>query len=296
MSTLLETPPVETPAPTPTPAADPNAAPPSAPVDPSPTPPPVVDWRSTLPEELRSEKSLESFRDVAALAKSYVETKKLVGQRVDLKPPTKDSTPEQIATWRKALGVPDTPDGYLQAGVVRPELAASGEWDEAAESAFLDLAHKNHIPPGFVNATLQFYAKLEADKQAASSRSRQAVASALRTEWGPNYAASLGRANRALQEFGGDEMVTLGRETRLADGSLLGDHPALIKTFAKIGNVLVESGAMDPEGIAAGMSADDAREAIKKKQAEMKALPEGHPRTRELVDEVLALARIVMRG
>ena len=280
MSTILDAPPTDAPpiggAPVP-PAPDPT---------PAPTPP-VVDWRAGLPEELRAEKSLESFKDIASLAKSYIETKRMVGQRQDVpKPPTKESTPEQVAAWRKALGVPDTPAGYLSAGVVRPQSAADGNWDEQAESAFFGVMHGLHAPPAVVNAAMQFYAKLESDKQAAAVRETQAAGQELRREWGPNYDASLGRANRAIQEFGGDGLIDLFATTGV------GRHPLVVKAFAEIGNALVESGAMNPEGIASGMTPDDAKVAIRAKQDEMRKLPEGHPRTRELIDEVLALTRI----
>lgn len=282
MSTLIDTPPPDTPS---TPPAGDVGTPPASVTPPASTPP-VADWRAGLPEEIRADKSLESFKDVAALAQSYIATKKMVGTRTEIRPPTKDSTPEQVAAWRKANGVPDTPAGYLQSGVVRPEIAAGGDWDEQAESAFFGAMHALHAPPAIVNAAIQFYAKMESDKQAAAVRETQAAGQELRREWGPNYDANLGRANRAIQEFGGDEGVDLFASTGV------GRHPVAVRMFAKIGNALVESGAMNPEGIAGTMNPDEARAAIRAKQDEMRKLPEGHPHTRQLIDEVLALTRI----
>jgi hypothetical protein len=40
------------------------------------------DWHETLPEELKSDPSLKDFKDPASLAKSYVETKALVGKSI----------------------------------------------------------------------------------------------------------------------------------------------------------------------------------------------------------------------
>ena len=290
MSTLLDTPPADAP---PTPPGGGAPVPPAPDTPPAPTPP-VVDWRAGLPEELRADKSIETFKDVAGLVQSYIATKKMVGARAEVRPLTKDSTPEQVAAARKIFNIPEKPDGYFQAGVKRPESASDGGWSEELESEFLAGMHAHHASPGAVNFAMQMHAKLESDRVAAETRVRQAVTQELRREWGPNYDANRGRANRAIQEFGGDAMVDLAQTTRLADGSLLGDHPVLVKTFAQIGNALVESGAMNPEGIASGMTPEEAQAAARAKQEEMKKLPEGHPRTVQLIDEVLALTRIAM--
>ena len=39
----------------------------------------ATDWKESLSEELRSDKSLENIKDIEGLAKSYVHAQKLVG-------------------------------------------------------------------------------------------------------------------------------------------------------------------------------------------------------------------------
>jgi hypothetical protein len=99
---------------------------PAAPAEPTPTPAAPAaptDWRVGLTgefEALRAEKSLESFKGNSwdevgpHLAKAFHETKKMVGAKTEgmVKVPGKDAKPEEIAAYRKALGVPDTPAGY----------------------------------------------------------------------------------------------------------------------------------------------------------------------------------------
>ena len=114
------------------------------PVTPPVIPAVVPDWRTGLTGDfapLAQEPSLASFKgkDWAevgpALAKSYVETKKLVGVKTTLKIPDEHATPDEVAAYRKAVGVPDTPDGY-RTQIRRPEAALAG-WDEDAEMKFL---------------------------------------------------------------------------------------------------------------------------------------------------------------
>ena len=43
------------------------------------TPEVNVDWKQSIPEDIRADKSLESIKDVGSLAKSYIHAQKLVG-------------------------------------------------------------------------------------------------------------------------------------------------------------------------------------------------------------------------
>ena len=227
--------------------------------------------------------------DVAALAKAFVDTKKMVGQRA-LKPLSATSSAEEVAAYRKAFNIPDDPAGYFSVGVSRPEIAAGDGWDTAAEGEFLKAMHAAHASPQTVQAALNFYGSMEAQKQQANVREAQAASQELRREWGPNYDANLGRANRAIQEFGGNDLV----ERFTSTGA--GRDPIVVKAFAKIGNALVESGAMSTEGLAGSTTPDEARKRITDLRAEMAKLPEGHPRTKDMIDEVLALTKVAHRG
>lgn len=245
-------------------------------------------WLESLPEPLRAEKSLATFKDVGALAQSYVETKKLVGSKTEglVRVPGADSKPEDVAAFRKAMGVPDTPDGYQ---INRPELALNGNWNPELEKQFLALAHQQHLPPATVQSLLTFYGQMEARKVAEGQRQAQEVMTTLRREMGPNYEANLGRANRAVSQFGGEELVTYLAETGL------GRHPAMIKTFVNIANAMVESGAMESAGDP-GTSAEEAKaelEAIYADKSHAYNNP-GASGWQDASDRVLALRRIVL--
>lgn len=216
--------------------------------------PPVEDWRASLPEDLRAEKSLESFRDIGSLAKSYVETKKLVGSKTEgmVKVPGEGATPEERAAFHKAIGVPEAPTAYK---ITRPESALDGTWDEHAEADFLTRAHQAGLTQAQVSQVVDWYGKFIAGQLTKAQQEAQATATRLKEEWGPNYDPMVGRANRAVQEFGGDEVVDFLAKTGL------GRHPLMVKTFAKIGNALVEHGALAASG-PAGMTAAEAQAKI----------------------------------
>ncbi len=71
------------------------------------------DWREGWGDDLKNNPALKDFKTPVDLAKSYIETKKMVGQKTGI--PGPDATPEQKAEFYKALGVPDDINGYDQA-------------------------------------------------------------------------------------------------------------------------------------------------------------------------------------
>ncbi len=68
------------------------------------------DFRAEWPDELKNDPALKDFKDTAALAKAYADTKKLVGQKLGI--PGPDATPEQKDAFYEALGVPKEAAGY----------------------------------------------------------------------------------------------------------------------------------------------------------------------------------------
>jgi hypothetical protein len=154
-----------------------------------------ADWRATLPEEIRNDPSLASFKDLGALARSLIETKALVGRSI--RPPGPDASSEvkkefvqkliaidpaliyapdgdDAATARmwKKLGRPDKADEYeipamaKEAGIPEADLRALAVTGNLTKSQFAGLAE------------LMGKAKLEEKRVAALERI------ALDQEWG----------------------------------------------------------------------------------------------------------------
>jgi len=98
------------------------------------------DWRTSLPEELRTEKSLEKYKSVPEVAKAYVEASKLMGNAVHM--PKADATQEEFDKFYARLGRPESPDKYE---LKRPENPAGGQWDEGLEKEFRTAAHASGL-------------------------------------------------------------------------------------------------------------------------------------------------------
>jgi hypothetical protein len=101
-TTETVTPPVT---PTPTPTATPVA------VRGADTPAPQTSWKDSISEDYRNDPNIEKFTEIDALAKSYINATKMIGQdKVVI--PNNNSTEDQWNEVYEKLGRPESADKY----------------------------------------------------------------------------------------------------------------------------------------------------------------------------------------
>lgn len=260
----------------------------------------IQDWRSSLPEDFRGDPALAQFKDVSGLAKSYIETKKMSGVRTDeqlkqyvdaqlkrdgvIKMPGEKATPDEVAAFHKALGVPDAPTGYE---IKRPEIAMTVGWNEENEAQFKVMAHRIGLTPKQAQAIVDFQGERIASERSNVTRNRDAVKGELRTLWGSDYEAHVGRANRAVQTYGGEELINLLSAPSLVP---LGDHPVLVRTFAKIAADLIEHEALPATGTEA-VTPDEATQRIAELRQDLAKVSQDSPQARDIREKIIALTR-----
>ena len=172
------------------PAAAETSSEPAAPVE-------KPEW---LPEKFwREDKA-----DVEALSKSYQGLEQLLGKKANAVPvPNEKSTPEELAAYRKAIGVPESPEGYK----LKPEQLPQGvSWDDSVAKRAAELAHRHNIPAAAMSELMKF------DLERAALMN-QAAASMIETQ------LESGRAE--LQRVYGDKMpekIELARRAAVTAG------------------------------------------------------------------------------
>lgn len=164
-------------------------------------------WHDRLPDGLKSNPSLQTISSLPDLAKAYVETKSLVGKRMEM--PGEGASPEQIASWRKTVGAPEKPEGYRgDARNLKPDALPDEMWNVDAEGKFLEIAHKHHLPPAAVKDILSFYGGSVIDSlkgsQADEAVMLQAETAKLQQQWGKEFDANIGAASRMAKTVGLD--------------------------------------------------------------------------------------------
>jgi hypothetical protein len=164
-----------------------------------------------------------------------------------VKIPGKDATKEEIAEYRKSLGVPEKPEGYdltLGKGMV------VGDEDKPIINSFLNKAHEAGYTPDQVKTGLQWYYDFVDEQKAAQYEADQQLFSdteeALRQEWGVEYKANRNlMANYLATDFS-EGIAELIVGARLADGTMLANHPEILKGFVSKARKENPMGAMVP--------------------------------------------------
>jgi hypothetical protein len=149
--------------------------------------------------------------------------------------PTNNSTEEAWNEVYDKLGRPESAEKY--------SLDAKSEvvnFDEAAIKSFAEQSHKLGLNNKQAQGILEFYkTNMEGTAQQAKIDTETAQAQAeqqLRQEWGRDFESKVKQAG-ALAKANMDANVL---DMTLSNGTRLGDHPEVIKGFAKIASMMQE--------------------------------------------------------
>ena len=195
---------------------------------------PTSSWKDSISEDYRNDPSIEKFTEIDALAKSYINATKMIGQD-KIVIPTKNSTEE---TWQEAytkLGRPESPDKY--SFDVKSDVVTM---DEGAIKSFAEQSHKLGLNNKQAAGILDFYKNnMEGSAQQAKIDTQTAQANSeqeLRQEWGRDFEGKVKQAGALAKANINPEVLDM----TLSNGIRLGDHPEIIKGFAKIAEMMSE--------------------------------------------------------
>ena len=211
------------------------------------------DWRAGIAEpDLR--RVAEKFASPGEVVKSYAALESRLGRSVVK--PGPDAGPQEIADYRRRLGVPESPDGYeLRLPEDLPEALRDDAEGAALRQEFLAAMHTAGASPEVVQQALDWYygnAAAGLARQEAAQAERRAEAEAgLRREWGADHDRNLAFAQRAAETFGDDGFKEF-LENQEAEGVKLGDHPAFLRAFAAIGRAMGEDVPLTGAGEGSG--------------------------------------------
>ena len=206
-----------------------------------PVPTVAKSWKEAISEDLRNDPNISKFTELEALAKSYVNATRMIGQD-KVAVPNNNSTDDQWNEVYDKLGRPESPDKY--------QLDAKSDvvpLDESAIKSFAENAHQLGLNNKQAQGILEFYKNSmegsaqqnQVDMETAQAQAEQE----LRKEWGSNYESNIKKAG-AVAKANMDANIL---DMQLKDGTRLGDHPAIIKGFANIANLMSEDKLVSTE-------------------------------------------------
>ena len=209
----------------------------AAPIAPA-TPP---SWKDSISEDFRNDPNIEKFTEIDALAKSYINATKMIGQD-KLVIPTNNSTEDQWNEVYEKLGRPESADKYTLD--INSEVVSM---DEGAVKSFAEQSHKLGLNNKQAQGILEFYKNnMEGTAQQSKIDTETAQTQAeqqLRQEWGRDFEGKVKQAG-ALAKANIDPEVL---DMQLQDGTRIGDHPEIIKGFAKIAGMMSEDKILSSE-------------------------------------------------
>ena len=209
---------------------------------------PIEFQASQMPPGLREEPSLKTFDSVDKLAKSYVNAVKMIGGNPD----NMVAIPDEGETWD---------DFYNKIG--RPEKANDYQFgDENGElDGFREFAHDTGLTQDQADNILKLYGDIQEEQEEAHQNGleelRTNTTMELQKEWGKNYDGKMDYAKRAFAQFATPEL------SQLMDESGMGNHPEMLRVFAKVGELMGEDSLVVGTGLGSSqLSPEQAQQEI----------------------------------
>jgi hypothetical protein len=209
------------------------------------------DFLTQLGEELRVNKSLHNFKSADDLAKSYLEANKLLGKRMT------ELNAEEAQYFKSLIGVPGESDAYkLPDGLTED---TSKWYKDVALKAGLTQDQAKHVIDSYIELERQQMSQAELSQR----QEQQAWVESLKKEFGTAFDKQVEIAKRGVKAFGDESLTNLLNETGL------GDHPAVVKMFAKIGRELLEDKIIKADSeVTFGVTPADAKRQIDLKRTD----------------------------
>lgn len=236
-----------TPTPTPTPAPAPSPAPAGAAPSPTPAPTPTptpeatpapaaATWRDGITDPKLKEQAAR-FNSLDDILRGNNELRGKLGSAI-VKPGEK-ATDEEKAAYRKAMGVPDAPEGYkfpdLPAGMELTDTVKADrvEWAKFLHDENVSAASAERLFAKFVEKGVAAdKAQADADKQYVADKD-----AALRKKWGPEYDINVKHSQFGITKMANDAGINIDelKHIEMKDGKFLFDHPLMWQLMAKVG-------------------------------------------------------------
>jgi len=199
------------------------------------------NWKDSISDEFRKDPNIEKFTEIDALAKSYINATRMIGQD-KIGVPNKNSTDDDWNIVFDKLGRPENAAKYNLE--VKSDVF---NLDENQIKSFSEQSHKLGLNNKQAQGVLDYYKnnmensaqQAKIDTETAQSNSEQL----LRQEWGRDFDAKVKQAGSLAKANMNPEVLDM----QLKDGTRLGDHPEIIKGFAKIANMLSEDKMVNTE-------------------------------------------------
>lgn len=196
--------------------------------------PAQTSWLDSLDEEYRSNPLINKWPTVNDLAKTHLNAQKFLGAEKVAKPSNSWSD-DQYEEFYTAIGRPEAPDQY--------QTPLSEQYGEEELAGLRQMAFEAGLQPRQFEKLSQFLMQatdqVDQNNDAMYEQKAFEAREILRQEYGHAMDQKVSLAIRTAQQYLGSDNMPIF-ETQLPDGTLLGDHPAVVKMFVNIAESMGE--------------------------------------------------------
>lgn len=220
----------------------------------------MQDWRASLDETLRADPTLADIKDLNGLAKSYVHAQRMIGKdKITI--PQEGADPSEWDGFYERLGRPGDGNYKLDpAGLMPEDLPFDPQVLDRFKKVFHAAGLNQKQAEGVFKNYLEYVGEVHSNNQQGVEAQRQEWVNNVKKEFGRAFDERVDLAVRAVETFGGEELV------KWLDQTGMGDHPMFVKMFAKIGQQMQEALASPNQSRGWTMTPDTARQEIARAQ------------------------------
>ena len=210
------------------------------------------DWREQLADGDESKlNQLKRLTDFKTFANNYFEAQQKIrsGEITPLKPPTAESSDEEVAAYRELMGVPEKADDYeltLDEGLVLSDD------DNLVMSSVYEAAHSANIPPQAVSILANAMLKgreVEMQKmQGEQTRHREEATTVMREAWMGDYDTNINLIRNTILGALPEEMQDEFEHAMMPNGRKIFNSPEVMTLFADIARKVNPAATVVPSG------------------------------------------------
>jgi hypothetical protein len=239
--------------------------------------------------EIKDHPSVKRYKSVEELAKGHIELEKRIGLKGVLIP--SDTSSDEVKNeFYKAIGRPDTADGYpdpvldnLHEGV---KSISATDMKAFKEKAF-ELGISAKAAQGILDWHLGLSSQRLTDWDTEQKTSRDKAITALRSKWGNSYEQKSALANGLLKKCGSEELFNSLRDN---------PNPAMMEFLANVGGLLSEDVLLSLGHSNLGMTPDEAKTEINKITQKIMDTDANDPTYKDLLARKNTLYKIAYPG
>ena len=245
------------------------------------------DWREKVAEHIaagdkkaydKELRRLQRVTDPAGIYGNYRELDNRLNGGGLIKVPGKDATPEEIADYHKALGVPEEAKDYLD-NVQLQNGAVIGDADKPMLEGVLTAVHKAGATQPVVDAMVNWYYSLQEEQAAELDETDDAFQreseNVLKEELGPAFKRSINAIAPLFAIAPGGSDVSNDESLyarlmggRMADGRVIGNDPDMVRFLIGLAHEVNPAATVTEDGDQSGKTIDGELAEIQKLRTE----------------------------